>query len=293
MFVLYSTEGGIFDIMAGRYSQKANIDVWLKGHCGDTIRVDRMTRESESIDHPALSAILSIQPSVLEEIMSNATMSGRGLLARFLYASPPSMIGQRSFCAAPIMDQFEQRYHRLVYELMAIPVEKEPRKLELTIPAYFRMIDYFREHEQFLVGEGQAIADWASKYIGAVLRIAGLIHAAQSESMEVDVTTIENAIRIGKYFLAHATYAYSLMGTDLGIQKAKFVLAKLKKKNVTTIKRPELFQMCRGKFFRKTEDILPTLDLLAEHGYLRQEEPQRQTAGRPPDVRIIVNPAAL
>lgn len=293
IFSVISAEGGIFDIMVERYSQKANIDVWLKGHCGDTIRVDRMTRESESIDHPALSAILSIQPSVLEEIMSNTTMSGRGLLARFLYASPPSRIGQRTFCASPIMEEFEERYHWLIYNLMEIPVEEEPKKLKLTTPAYFRMIDYFQEHEQFLVGEGQAIADWASKYIGAVLRIAGLIHVATFKNMEVEVETIEHAIQIGKYFLAHAIYAYSLMGTDLSIQKATFVLAKLKKKNVTTIKRSELFQMCRGKFFRKTEDILPTLDLLAAHGYIRQKEPQRQSAGRPPDVRIIVNPEAL
>ena len=38
-----SSEGGIFDIMAGRYSSKTNIDVWLKGHCGDPIYVDRMS----------------------------------------------------------------------------------------------------------------------------------------------------------------------------------------------------------------------------------------------------------
>ena len=225
--------------------------------------------------------------------MSNSTMSGRGLLARFLYASPPSMIGQRNFYAPPIMEEVEEQYHWLIYKLMEIPVEEEPTKLELTTPAYFRMIDHFQEHEQFLVGEGQAISDWASKYIGAVLRIAGLIHVATYTNTEVEVDTIEHAIQIGKYFLAHATYAYSLMGTDLSIQKATFVLSKLKKKNVTTIKRSELFQMCRGKFFRKTEDILPTLDLLAAHGYIRQEEPQRQSAGRPPDVRIIVNPEAL
>ena len=42
VFSVISTEGGIFDIMAGRYSNKANIDVWLKGHCGDAIRVDRL-----------------------------------------------------------------------------------------------------------------------------------------------------------------------------------------------------------------------------------------------------------
>lgn len=81
-----SAEGGIFDIMAGRYSSKTNIDVWLKGHCSDPIYVDRMSREAECIPHPALSAILTIQPSVLNEIMENTTMTGRGLIARFLYA---------------------------------------------------------------------------------------------------------------------------------------------------------------------------------------------------------------
>ncbi len=84
-----------------------------------------------------------------------------------------------------------------------------------------------------------------------------------------------------------------MMGTDLSIQKAKFVLAKLKKKNVSVIKRSELFQMCRGKFFKKTEEIFAaTLELLEEHGYIRLEEPERQSVGRPADVKIIVNPAA-
>ena len=79
---------------------------------------------------------------------------------------------------------------------------------------------------------------------------------------------------------------------SLTIQKAKFVLAKLKKKNVSVIKRSELFQMCRGKFFKKTEEIFPTLELLEGHGYIRLEEPERQSVGRPADVKIIVNPAA-
>ena len=101
------------------------------------------------------------------------------------------------------------------------------------------------------------------------------------------------AIAIGKYFLAHSGYAYSMMGTDISIQKAKFVLAKLRKREIVTIKRSELFQMCRGKFFKKTEEIFPTLELLEEHGYIRQEESGRHTVGRPADVRILVNPKAF
>ena len=58
----------------------------------------------------------------------------------------------------------------------------------------------------------------------------------------------------------------TLGGRCLSIQKAKFVLAQLKKKNVSVIKRSELFQMCRGKFFKKTEEIFPTLELLEGHG---------------------------
>ncbi len=288
-----STEGGIFDIMAGRYSGKTNIDVWLKGHCGDAIYVDRLSREPECIPHPALSAILSIQPSVLDEIMSDATMTGRGLIARFLYASPPSRIGTRKFRTPAISEEISAAYRRLIFRLMALPVHEETPALTLSARAADVMTDYFEEHERYLVGEGQAISDWASKYIGAILRIAGLLHGADMEPDEwvISSETVSRAIWIGKYFLAHSCYAYSMMGTDLTIQKANFVLAKLRKKGLKEVKRSELFQMCRGKFFKKTEELFPTLELLENHGYLRCDEPERHSAGRPADVRIFVNPA--
>lgn len=295
IFSVISTEGGIFDIMAGRYSNRANIDVWLKGHCGDPIYVDRMTREAECVPHPALTTILAIQPSVLDEIMSNTTMTGRGLIARFLYASPPSRIGSRVFSSKPIDPEISQAYRDMIFRLMALPMPEEAKPLMLSADATDIMADYFKQHEQYLTGEGQAISDWASKYIGAVLRIAGLLHAADmtvNGSTIITTDTIMRAISIGQYFLAHSSYAYSMMGTDLSIQKAKFVLAKIKKKGLTNIKRSEVFQMCRGKFFKKTEEIFPTLELLADHGYIRLEEPSYCLVGRPPDTRIIVNPDA-
>ena len=83
-----------------------------------------------------------------------------------------------------------------------------------------------------------------------------------------------------------------MMGTDLSLQKAIYVAAKLKKEHVREIKRSELFRMCRGKFFKKAEDILSTIDLLEGHGYLLQLEPvTKSTPGRKPDVRVLVNPA--
>ena len=39
---IVSAEGGIFDMLSGMYTKTVNIDVLLKGHSGDSIRVDRI-----------------------------------------------------------------------------------------------------------------------------------------------------------------------------------------------------------------------------------------------------------
>ncbi len=58
-----SAEGGIFDLMAGRYSSGIpNLDVYLAGHAGDPIRVDRRGRSPEYVDRPALTMGLAVQP---------------------------------------------------------------------------------------------------------------------------------------------------------------------------------------------------------------------------------------
>ena len=110
-----STEGGIFDILTGRYSDKVNIDPWLKGHSGDPIRVDRLGRTTEFVAHPALSAILTVQPSVLNNIMENSTLDGRGLLARFMYCTPPSRIGCRAFITPPVPESVKAAYEDLIH----------------------------------------------------------------------------------------------------------------------------------------------------------------------------------
>jgi replicative DNA helicase len=50
---LLSPEGGVFDMMAGRYqSGGPSLDVHLKGHAGDAIRVDRKGRPAEYVEQP-------------------------------------------------------------------------------------------------------------------------------------------------------------------------------------------------------------------------------------------------
>ena len=127
-----SSEGGIFDILAGRYSSSANLDTWLKAHCGDPISVDRMSRDAEYIPYPCLTAILTVQPNVLDCIMANTTMVGRGLLARFLYSFPTSRIGSRTFRTPGIPSEVREKYRNLIFRLMALPTGEEPETLVLS-----------------------------------------------------------------------------------------------------------------------------------------------------------------
>jgi replicative DNA helicase len=94
---LLSPEGDVFDQMTGRYNQAAgpNLGVYLKGHAGDLLKVDRRGRPPEYIERPCLTIGLAVQPEVLRGLAGRPGFGGRGVLARFLYSLPVSLVGRR------------------------------------------------------------------------------------------------------------------------------------------------------------------------------------------------------
>lgn len=156
--------------------------------------------------------------------MENSTLDGRGLLARFMYCTPPSRIGCRSFITPAMDEAVKTDYEKLVNKLMSLPRKKEPIVLTLSDEALEELDRYFLKHEKYLAGEGQDKIEWASKYIGAVARIAGLLHVTDlNHGDEIQLETLHRAIEIGEYFLEQSRYAFSLMGVDETIRKAKTV----------------------------------------------------------------------
>lgn len=289
---LISAEGGAFDNIVGRYTKKPNLDVWLKGICGDTIRVDRINREPDYIRNPALSMIISAQPSVLSEIMQNSLLDGRGFLARLLYINIPSAAMPKSFQSAPIPTAVQEDYHNLIFHLLNLS-ENEPITLHLALEAVKRMEKLCRSIETYLRNEHRDMREWGSKYIGLVLRIAGLLHIAADGDEDIQMETVENAIQIGSYAFYHALYAYSILGADETVEKALHVVTKLRKLSVTRISRSDLYQKCRGRFFRDAKEMEPVLTLLEQHGYIWMDIPTYSGVGRPSAGTIYINPAAL
>lgn len=289
-----STEGGIFDIISGLYSRNVNIDVFLKGHSGDTIRVDRIGRASESIIHPALTMVLAVQPEVLNGLMSNNTFRGRGLTARFLYAMPKSTVGSRSFSTKPIPEGVRARYQALIEIILSSDNEQEP--ISLDDGAADVLEGLFNEVEGRLKGDLAEIPDWAGKFVGAVLRIGGILHVIKypKDSMfdPVDRETMENAVSIGRYFLEHAKAAYSLMGADAVNKNARLFLAAVKRKRLAEFSRRDAMRLYRG--CKTVESLQPVLDRLCEYGYLAVKPlPPAHGAGRKPSEVYLTNPAVL
>jgi hypothetical protein len=292
-----SSEGGIFGLMEGRYSEKANLDVFLKGHSGDPLRVDRVGRSSEGLSEPTLTMALTIQPNILTGLMRNETFRGRGLTARFLYSLPISKVGARNIECEPIPGYVKGIYWRNIRTMLEIQVPEKPYILRLSNEAYKLSIEFAKRLEPRLINDLEHIADWASKLHGAILRTAGILHAAEHIEHnpwehEISLQTFSNAILIGEYFIEHAKAAFALMGADKNIEECKYVLRWIEKQEQPELKKRDILRGNRR--FKKVEDLEPILKLLCEHDYLREcEQEQRQGPGRKPDTTYLVNPLFL
>ena len=106
-----SSEGGVFDLLQGRYSNGIlNLDLVLKAHSGDAERVDRGSRPPVFLNSPRLSIGLSPQPDVLRGLAAKPGFRGRGLLGRFLYLLPLSPLGYRTLESHPVPEGVREVY---------------------------------------------------------------------------------------------------------------------------------------------------------------------------------------
>ena len=291
---LVSAEGGVFSNMKGRYRENgvSDIDVYLKAHSGDTIRIDRKSRPAEYINAPCLTMILMIQPVLIEGLMENDEFKGRGLTARFLYVvvdEDTSLVGSRAATAPSIPLDVKQTYERALFNrLNDRPQEAQP--LYLSPEAEQHRQEFFNAIEPRLKNDLYFMSDWAGKLAGTVCRIAGILHCfscPDPAAVQISGETMMNAIKLGFCFLQHAQAAYGAMGSDQTAAAAKYVLKRLN--GVQSITKRNLHQLCRGRF-KKVDELEPIITALIDHGYLRESTPPSEGAGRKPSPTYLVNP---
>ncbi|MFD4144426.1 DUF3987 domain-containing protein [Streptomyces sp. NPDC058572] len=294
-----SPEGDLFDVIAGRYSSRPNLGVFLKGHKGERLRAERITRDTDFAEKPALTIGITLQPTVLTDLAQTPGARGRGLMARFLFALPASTVGYRKVVVPPVPEKtarsYESRLTTLIHTLRDLP---EAATIKCSDPADQAVIKLQQDIEPKLRPEGALghIDDWAGKYVGAVARIAGLLHlgdrAMGGWGEPIEASTIERAIAIGEYYTAHALAAFDRMEADENSEKAKLVLDWIRRTKVTSFKAHELVT-ARRRAFPTVNSTTAALRLLEQHGFVRALRPERSgSRGRQPAITYRVHPEA-
>lgn len=216
---VFSPEGDVFALFK-RYSKDGapNFEVFLKAHAGDDLRVDRKHAKPVTVERPALTLGLAVQPDVLQGLAGDRVFRERGLLARFVYAVP-SCVVDRTFNGPAVPEAVRAAYHDAVLWLCSWPGQS--KVLALSIEAFTLWREYARavQRQRRPGGRFASLLDWSGKLPGLVARLAGILHCVQGAAVgriteKVDAATMSAAVKLGEYAADHALVAFGLMGSD-------------------------------------------------------------------------------
>ena len=296
---IIADEAGIFKGTNG-ISSSGNIDVYLQGHAGSTIRVDRFDR-TLTITDPSITFGLTAQVDVIKNLTRNGkdSLRGSGFLARYLFCVPESIIGTRNVRSTyEVPDELTSRYCESVESLLDIPYltaeEGGKRILGLDTEAREGWFDFaqYIENDQGQSGSLHSISDWGCKLAGATLRIAGLMHVAEFgiTTDTISLGTMTNAIALSEILIDHAKVAFDIIGSDPAVEDAKVVYKWIVSNGEECFLRSDLHHAMHGKFL-KVDRLKAALLVLTERNII--SEPVSKPAWRKPKIVHYVNPSVL
>lgn len=306
---VFSSEAEPFEAIAGKYSKNggANLDVWLKGYSGQHHRVDRVGRDGEDVECMRITACLAVQPAILRRIGENAEYLERGFTARWVYSLPLSLVGRRRIETVPVSARTRDAYQRAVETILNLrpPAAGGLHKIHLGADAretFLRFADGV-EQAKGPGGTFSHLRSWAEKFAGNVARIAALLHIAKTApsgwkpwETDVELPTVQEAIRIGHYLAAHAEVAHEVMGAAPELRDAVYLWARLeqfvREDGDLVLRHQDVWQRTKNKFGVKADRLADALEVLVLSGRVRLLR-KESTGGRTPAPDIEVNPVAF
>lgn len=287
---LISDEGGLIDTWSGLYSGGiANIDILLKGWDGGDIRIKRKDREI--FISPLLTLFLIIQPVVLENMAKNKVFCGKGFFERFLFCVPETKIGYRKNNLPLVDDEYRNNYYKLIVDLIKLSESSDSLRLS---DAAFELWKEFQNRVEYSMRNGQKLYDcqgWGGKICGQILRVAGLLHLAQTRgaSLIIKENIMRNAVQIGEILILHAQKVFNDFSffENNRTRDAKLVWNAIEQINKLCFTQKELTVVLRHKMLSdKIKEVLP---VLIERNLI--SEPFSNNGGR--TLNYLVNPSAF
>ena len=299
---LLEAEGGIFDTLAGKYSNGIpNFDIILKGWSGEPCQIDRKGRDSIFLQSPLLTMVISPQPEIVQGLASRPGFRGRGLIGRFLFVMPQSRLGGRLIETTPvpaaIADEWRQAIRRLLALSWAIDENGENTSYRIGLdPAAYALWGQFAgmvEAELRPGGQFEFMTDWGGKFPGQAVRLAGLFHVAtvpDPHKCVIGPDTMRAALSVAAILAEHAKTAYGLMGTDPAQDCARSILRWLMRDHVTGFTARDALERVKGRF-PTMEKVNAGLSILEDRAFIFEASgEQRRGPGRKPSATYSVNP---
>jgi replicative DNA helicase len=297
---LMSTEGGLFEQMTGRYNadSRANLDPYLQAWSGDTIRVDRIGRDTLIVGEPLLTIGLTVQPQVLSALAERPELAGRGLTSRFMYSMPPDIVGKRDYTRRGrkhdkvVRETYEHNVTQLLQQMASY---RTPGLLSLCDEGGDAYAEWRQSLEDRRVPGGplRPLAEWTTKLEATVLRLVGLLHVAHGRPHHgvVEADMVSLALEVADYWVEHAFAVHDLWGTDEAVADARTVADWIKRQGVTTFTARDVYSSHRRRF-PKSQLVEAPLQMLTERGWIRPVEPvDIRTGRRGRSLTFEVNPA--
>lgn len=302
---ILSDDTDVFEMMAGRYNGGTpNLDVYLKAHSAGCLKVGRVGRVADVVTDAALTIGLAVQPQVLQGLIAKPGFRGRGLLGRWFFSLPEDNTGYRDLVDVPaVRREVADAYSRNITRLLTLP----PRVMDDGTtgshrlrfePDAERRFWYWAqtiEHRMRPGSDLEDLKDWASKLHGLVARVAALLHVlwhvevGGGLDLPVGLDTLERALRVGQYAIAHAKAAFAEMGADDRMNKARRILNWLKRTERLEFSRRQA-QQAMPTIFPLSSDLAEPLKLLIDRGYLGVKPDEKTGPGRKSE-RYVVNPS--
>jgi hypothetical protein len=283
----------------------AHLEEIKKCWSGETIRVDRVSRQRVFVEHPALTLGLTMQPGVLESLRNARAFRGEGVLGRILFTMPPHGLGSRlTGPDVPLLPpEAEAAYSNMVRRLLCAPpkdVDEDgfqiPHRLQLTHEALDVLYAYQSEVELELADGARfsGIRDWAGKIVGQSIRIAALLELAlRAENGEelwaapISKWAMESGVRLGRMFSSHVLVVFGEMEMDDRLLMASRVLRKSREAPITLA---DLWRSMRNtKGLESVEALHDVVNDLQERGCIRLVQAS-SGSGRPPSPQIELHP---
>lgn len=203
--LILSDETSIFAhaVGSGRGASKSDkAKVYLQAISGVTIDSERVTREGEYAESPALSIAAMLQPELYERIIrSNPELVSSGLIPRFLLVNPKSRVGSRKSSPDPVSDETLQAWCDAVTRICKVAeeyveahleeqrkkAESDPTAIHFTEQVPPRLMEVSRIGQAYLdiyagelepqlkpQGRLESITSWCSKSPTFIAQIAAL-----------------------------------------------------------------------------------------------------------------------